>query len=172
MRSRRGEIPRFTTNPRSEEYKMIGSKIRIWSAIAVTLVFTVSAAAMTGTEAIKERQKAMEGVKEGIMTLGSIAKKEQPFDAEVVKASAAKIADNLAHAGELFPEGSEAGEAQTWAKAEIWADKEKFDTMLQSAHQAAVDMQSVTEAEAFPPALGKLGYSCKSCHDLYRLPKD
>ena len=43
---------------------------------------------------------------------------------------------------------------------------------MKSAHQAAVDMQSVSEANAFPPALGKLGMGCKSCHDLYRLPKN
>jgi cytochrome c556 len=29
----------------------------------------------------------------------------------------------------------------------------------------------VTDAKDFPPALGKLGNGCKSCHDMYRLPK-
>jgi len=144
----------------------------MWSAIAVALVVTISAAAMTATEAIKDRQKAMEGVREGMMTLGAIAKKEQPFDAGVVQASGAKIADHLAKAAELFPEGSGEGEVQTWAKPEIWTDRENFDELLESTQQAAVDMQSVTEAEAFPPALGKLGTGCKSCHDLYRLPKN
>lgn len=144
----------------------------MWSAIAVALVVTISAAAMTATEAIKDRQKAMEAVREGMMTLGAIAKKEQPFDAGVVQASGAKIADHLAKAAELFPEGSGEGEVQTWAKPEIWTDRENFDELLESTQQAAVDMQSVTEAEAFPPALGKLGTGCKSCHDLYRLPKN
>ena len=150
---------------------MNGWKLRIWGAIAVTAVVTISAAATTGTEAIKQRQKEMEGVKNGMMTLGAIAKKEKPFDAEVVQASAAKISDHLAKATELFPEGSDTGEIQTWAKPEIWTDREQFDTIMKSAHQAAVDMQSVSEANAFPPALGKLGMGCKSCHDLYRLPK-
>jgi cytochrome c556 len=143
----------------------------IWCAIAPALVVTISAAAMTATDAIKQRQMAMEGVRDGIMTLGAIAKSEQPFDAEVVQASAAKIADHLAKAAELFPEGSDAGEVQTWAKPEIWTDREHFDETLESTRQAAVDLQSVTEAEAFPPALGKLGNGCKSCHDVYRLPK-
>jgi cytochrome c556 len=138
----------------------------------VALVVTISAAAMTATEAIKDRQKAMEAVREGMMTLGAIAKKEQPFDAGVVQASGAKIADHLAKAAELFPEGSGEGEVQTWAKPEIWTDRENFDELLESTQQAAVDMQSVTEAEAFPSALGKLGTGCKSCHDLYRLPKN
>jgi cytochrome c556 len=151
---------------------MSGLKLRIWGGIAVVLVVAISAAAMSGDEAIKERQKAMEGVKGGIMTLAAIAKKEQPFDAEVVHASAGKIADNLEHAAGLFPEGSDKGEAQTWAKPEIWTDRAHFDELMERAHQAAVDMQSVTEAEAFPPALGKIGNGCKSCHDLYRLPKN
>jgi cytochrome c556 len=99
------------------------SKLHTIFAIAVAVVVTFSAAATTGTEAIKQRQQAMEGVRDGIMTLGAIAKKEQPFDAEVVHASAAKIANNLEHAAELFPEGSAEGEVQTWAKPEIWTDR-------------------------------------------------
>ena len=84
-------------------------KLRISGAIAVAVVVTISAAAMTATEAIKQRQKAMEGVRDGMMSLGAIAKKEQPFDAAVVQASAAKIADHRAQAAELFPEGTDAG---------------------------------------------------------------
>ncbi len=151
---------------------MIGSKLRIWGAIAVALAVTITAAALTATDAIKERQKAMEGVRDAMKNLGAIAKKEQPFDAEVVQTSAGKIAENLAHAAELFPEGSDTGDVQTRAKAEIWTDRAHFDELLESAHLAAVDMKSVTEAEAFGPALGKLGSGCKSCHDLYRLPEN
>jgi cytochrome c556 len=150
---------------------MSGKKLRIWGTIGVALAVAVSAAAITATDAIKQRQKAMEGVRDGLMTLGAIAKKEQPFDAGVVKASAAKIADHLAEAAELFPAGSDKGEVQTWSKPEIWTDRENFDEIFKTTVQAAVDMQSVSETEAFPPALGKLGSGCKSCHDLYRIPK-
>jgi cytochrome c556 len=151
---------------------MDGKRLFIWGAIAVAFVVTISVAAMTGTEAIKQRQKTMDGIGNGMKTLGAIAKNEQPFDAEVVHASAATIADHLAQVAELFPEGSETGEVQTWAKPEIWTDRAHFDEIRDSTRQAAVDLQSVTEAEAFPPALGKLGNGCKSCHDMYRLPKN
>jgi cytochrome c556 len=127
---------------------------------------------MTSTEAITKRQKEMEGVRDGMMTLAAIAKKEQPFDADVIQASAAKIADHLTQSGQLFPAGSDKGEVQTWAKSEIWSNRERFDGLMQSTHQAATALQSVTEAAAFGPALGKLGSGCKSCHDLYRLPKN
>ena len=150
---------------------MTRKSLRIWGTIAVALAVTVSAAAITATDAIKQRQKEMEGVRDGLTTLGAIAKKEQPFDANVVKDSSAKIADHLAKAAELFPAGSDKGEVETWAKQEIWTDREQFDETFESTRQAAVEMQSVTEAKAFPPALGKLGTGCKSCHDLYRIPK-
>jgi cytochrome c556 len=151
---------------------MSGLKRHVIGAIVVAAVVTVSVAATTGTEAIKQRQKEMEGVYGAMKTFAAIAKKEQPFDAEVVQASAAKMAGHLAQAAELFPEGSDQGDVQTWAKAEIWADGNNFDKLMESSHQAATDMQAVAEAEAFMPALGKLGNSCKSCHDLYRLPKN
>ena len=145
---------------------------RIWAAIAVSVAVAVSAMALTGTEAIKQRHEAMESIGDAMGTLGAIAKKEQPFDSEVIQASAASIAEHLTQAAELFPEGSDKGDVQTWARPEIWTDREQFDKSLEGAHQAAVELQSVTEAEAFLPALGKLGNSCKGCHDLYRLPKN
>jgi cytochrome c556 len=151
---------------------MIGPKQRIWCAIALALAVAISVAAMTATEAITQRKKAMEGVYGGMKALAAIAKKEQPFDADVVKASASKMADHLKQAAELFPEGSDQGDVQTWAKPEIWTDREQFDQIFESTLQAAVDMQAVTEVEAFMPALGKLGNGCKGCHELYRLPKD
>ena len=151
---------------------MSETRRRIWSAIAVAAVVAISAAAMTATEAIKQRQEEMEGVLNGMKTLGAIAKKEQPFDAEVVRATATEIAAHLVQAAELFPEGSDQGDVQTWAKPEIWTDLENFDEIMTSTHQAAVELQSVTQTDAFPPALGKLGNGCKSCHDLYRLPKN
>jgi cytochrome c556 len=145
---------------------------RVLGAIAVAIVVTISATAMTSTEAITQRQKEMEGIRAGMMALAAIAKKEQPFDADIVRANATKIADHLARAEKLFPDGSNQGEIRTWAKPEIWSDRDNFDGLMKSAHGAAVALQSVTDAEAFGPALGKLGYGCKSCHDTYRLPKD
>lgn len=150
---------------------MRATKLRMLSTIAIAVGVAVSVAAMTATEAIQQRQKAMEGVRDGMMAIGAIVKKEQPFDAEVVNANATKIADHMEQAAGLFPDGSDTGDVQTWAKPEIWTDRAHFDELFESSHQAAVDLQSVTEAEALPAALGALGNGCKSCHDMYRLPK-
>lgn len=148
------------------------TKTRVLGAAAVVLLVTVSAAAMTATQAIKARKHEMGQVREGILALSAIAKKEQPFDAAVVRTNAEKIALHLDNAATLFPEGSDSGDVETAAKPEIWTDRDNFDKILAASHQAAVDLQSVTEAAAFPPALGKLGNTCKSCHDLYKAAQE
>ena len=124
-----------------------------------------------GTAAIRERQKTMEEVGDSMKGLAAIAKKQAPFDAAVVKKNAETIASHFEKAAGLFPAGSDKGEVETWAKAEIWSDQEGFKKALETAHKAAVDMQTVAEEPAFGPALGALGSGCKNCHDTYRRPK-
>jgi cytochrome c556 len=116
----------------------------------------------------QDRHMAMEEVNDAMKALGAIAKKEAPFDAAVVKKSAATIADNLKQASTLFPPGSGGGESL--AKPEIWTDRGGFDKTMKDAEAAAVALQSVADEAAFRPALGALGGNCKACHDKYRLP--
>ena len=139
--------------------------------VAVAAVMSVAGATATGTTAIKERQEAMEDIGQAITALAAIAKKEAPFDAGVVEKNAGIIAEALTKSADLFPEGSDKGDPETWAKAEIWTDRENFNKDLQTAHAAAVEMQSVTDEAAFGAALGALGNGCKTCHDKYRRPK-
>jgi cytochrome c556 len=149
------------------------TKLRMLTALAaVAVVASIAVAATTGTTAIKERQEAMEEVGKAMKALGAIAKKEAPFDAEVVAANAETIANRLKKAADLFPQGSDKGDVETWAKAEIWSDRENFEKGLKTAAAAAVTMQSVTEEAAFGPALGALGNGCKTCHDKYRRPEE
>lgn len=151
---------------------MNGTKIRMLTVLAVVgTVASITLAAATGTQAIQERQEAMEDIGKAMKALATIAKKQAPFDADVVKASAETIANHLNTAADLFPEGSDSGDVETWAKAEIWSDHESFSQAFESAEAAAVAMQSVTDEAAFGPALGALGNGCKTCHDAYRRPK-
>ena len=148
------------------------TKLRMLTALAVVAaVASITFAAVTGTTAIKERQQAMEDIGKAMQAFGAIAKKQAPFDADVVKASAETIANRLNEAADLFPDGSDTGDVETWAKPEIWSDRENFDKDLATAAAAAVAMQSVTDEAAFGPALGALGNGCKTCHDAYRRPK-
>ena len=151
---------------------MRDAKLGMLTALAVVAAMaSMTLAASTATTAIKDRQQAMEDIGQAMKALGTIAKKQAPFDAEVVKASAETIADRLEKAADLFPEGSDTGDVETWAKPEIWSDAEDFQKHLDTAAAAAVAMQSVTEEAAFGPALGALGTGCKTCHEVYRRPK-
>jgi len=149
--------------------KSVATFLAIALVMGGAVTFAVSEG--DGNAAIRARQAAMEDVGDAIKVLAGIAKKQQPFDAAVVKKNAEVIAENLHKAAELFPPGSDKGEDETWAKAEIWSDPEGFKTALEAAHKAAVDMQGVTDEAAFGPALAALGNGCKNCHDTFRRPK-
>jgi cytochrome c556 len=141
------------------------------AALVATMTFAGVGMAVSSTDTIKDRQDAMETVGGAMQKLGAIAKGEAPFDAAVVKENAATMEEHLRKASTLFPEGSDTGDVETWAKAEIWTDHADFVMKLKTAEAAAEAMKSVTEESAFRPALGKLGNSCKECHQTYRRPK-
>ena len=139
------------------------------ASLVVALSVGGAAVAVIAADAFHDRHMAMEAVNDAMKPLGAIAKKQAPFDAAVVKASATTIADNLKKAQALFPAGSGGGESR--AKAEIWTDAAGFEKGMKDAHSAAVALQSVSDEAAFAPALGALGSTCTSCHDKYRLPR-
>ena len=144
---------------------------------AVSGLFTgFAAAALLATVAmagpIDERQQAMKNIGQAMGALAAIAKKEAPFSADVVKASGTTIAENLTNASHLFPEGSAQGDAETWARADIWASPDDFKAKLDNGVEAATAMAAVTSEADFGAALGNLGGACKACHDSYRRPKD
>lgn len=144
-------------------------------AVCATVCSTIAAgllAAAAFAGPIEDRQKTMEGIGDSMKVFAAIAKKQQPFDAAVVKAEAEKVAAGFEKAKDLFPEGSDKGEKETYAKAEIWTDRAKFDAGMEKAHEAAVAMAAVTEEAQFMPALQQLGGACKSCHDSFRRPKE
>lgn len=143
-------------------------------AIALVMVLMVGTASMAGsnTDAIKDRQQAMKDVGGAMQNLGTIAKKEAPFDAGVVKNNAETIAEALKRAAALFPEGSDRGDIETWSMPEIWSDRADFDRKFETAEAEAVALQSVGVESGFLPALGKLGNACKACHQTYRRPKE
>ena len=144
------------------------SKLAV-ASLAVAGIVLGASLAVLAADAFHDRHMAMEALGDAMKPLGAIAKKQAPFDAAVVKASATTVADNLKKAATLFPAGSGGGESK--AKPEIWTDAAGFEKGMKDAHAAAVALQSVKDEAAFGPALGAVGASCKSCHDKYRLPK-
>ena len=143
------------------------SKPLVASLVVAGLVLGTSLAVVYA-DAYEDRHMLMEGINDAMKPLGAMARKQAPFDAAVVQASATTIAENLKKAHDLFPAGSGGGESR--AKPEVWTDREGFDKQMKDAQAAAVALQSVKEEAAFLPSLRMLGGNCKSCHDMYRLP--
>jgi cytochrome c556 len=141
-------------------------------ALLVTTLALAGLAVAAESDPISDRQDEMEGSNKAMKTLSGIARKQAPFDAAVVQQNATAIASHLDTAKGLFPEGSDKGGMDTWAKPEIWTHRADFDTKLEAAHAAAVDLAKVADEAAYLPALGKLGNACKACHESYRRPKE
>jgi cytochrome c556 len=121
-------------------------------------------------EAFKARHEAMEQVGDAMKTLGAIAKGQAPFSAAAVQQSATTIDEKLETASHNFTPGSDKVE-KTRAKADVWTSREDFDRLMSEARTAAQALAKVSDESAFRPALGTLGTSCKSCHDMYRAPE-
>lgn len=151
-------------------------KTRVWThmllvALALAAVASLTVQSEDGTQEIKARQESMEQVYDSMKTLVAIAKKEAPFDAEVVAKSSATMVAALTEAEKHFPEGSASGDVETWAMETVWTQPDGFRKHFDDAKAAAAAMEKVTDAAAFPAAMGQIGASCKGCHETYRRPK-
>ena len=145
--------------------------LALFSLALGALASLASAQSPAATDAFKARHAAMEQVGDAMKVLGAIAKKQAPFDAAIVKKNATTIDEKLAEASKNFTPGSDKV-AKTRAKAEIWTSREDFDRLLGEARTAAAALGKVSDEAAYRPALGALGQSCKSCHDMYRAPEN
>ena len=141
------------------------------SAALVAAAALAAAQSPAATDAFKARHAAMEQVGDAMKSLGAIAKKQAPFDAAVVQKSATTIDEKLGEASKSFTPGSDKVE-KTRAKAEIWTNRADFDRLMGEARTAAGALAKVSDEAAYRPALGALGQSCKSCHDMYRAPEN
>ena len=114
-----------------------------------------------------ERHELMETVKEAAQVLGPMAQGKKEYDAVAAMAALEVWQDVGSKFGDLFPEGSEGGEA---APA-IWEDREGFNAALkewQDATAAAIaaNPQTLEDARA---SIGPVFNTCENCHDTYRI---
>ncbi|MGI9462706.1 MAG: c-type cytochrome [Aestuariivirgaceae bacterium] len=124
-------------------------------------------------DAVTDRQATMKQVGDSMKALAAIAKGEAAFDAAVVKSNGEKLAKLFETAKGLFPPGSETGEKETWAKPEIWQDKDTFLKIMDDGIAASTTLAAVAAEDGLRPALGNLGNNgCKACHEKFRRPKE
>lgn len=142
---------------------------KFWMALggAALLAGSALAASPAIETAIKTRQANFKEMGKNFKAL-----RDANGDAATIKAATAVISAKAAEQAKLFPKGSgpEAG-LKTAAKAEIWTDWATFTKLQQDNIAAAAELNQVAmkgDMAALPAAAGKLGGTCKACHDKFK----
>lgn len=115
---------------------------------------------------VMERMKTMEAIRDGMKTLGDMAKGKVMFDADKATAAAATIAEH----GELVPGKFEAEEMDPASEAlpAIWDNFDDFVQKSEDMVQAAKSVGTIGDETALGAALGQIGGTCQACHRDYR----
>lgn len=136
------------------------------------LMFTTAAHA-EGMATVEARQAYFKALGASMKIFAETAKS---FDAEKAKLEAEQIEKTLAtDTAPLFAAGTSDADfpGKSRAKANIWENMDDFGAKGKAMHEAAQALIVVAKAgdEAnFGAAVGKLGGTCKACHDDYRVP--
>ena len=105
--------------------------------------------------------------------LAGMAKGELPYDAAAAKAHAADlVALTKYDPSDLYAPGTSADDVKgTRAKAAIWTDTEAYKAKGTAFFEAIAALEPAAGAgqKELAAAVGKVGGTCKSCHDDFRL---
>jgi len=117
-------------------------------------------------QAYKEREKAMESLKDEMSAIKKALKADKPVTALEPAKKIEKITQNLPA---LFPEGSKVGHSE--AKPEIWTNWAAFEKVAKNAAVKAADLVKAAESgdkTKLETAANEMGAACKACHKDYR----
>jgi cytochrome c556 len=135
-----------------------------------TFLFSITMFAFAEDDPGHERHELMEGVRDAAEPVIGMLKGEREFDTDTLMLSLQTFSAAGGKLGDLFPEGSQGGEA---APA-IWEDREGFDAALlqwSDATAAAIAAQPAT-MDAARPMIRQVMGACKNCHDSYRIEEE
>lgn len=148
-------------------------RFSVVASLALLAATTAIAAPLTKQAALRimhERHEGMEAVGKANKTLRREITAGSPNMA-AIRGASATMATLAGRSARWFPNGTGPDVGKTGAKPEIWqkpadfaAKTRDFQAASRALHQAAVrgDMTAVKAS------YGKLGGTCKACHDAYR----
>lgn len=147
---------------------------KIVLTIATTLALGIAASAFAKNspeeDAIEYRQGAFSMIKHHFGPMAAMVKGEMEFDAEAFTKNAEAVATLSQFPIHGFIDGSYEGD--TDAKPEIAENMDDFKEKMETFTVEAVNLAKVAtdggDMSALKPAFGKVGSSCKACHDDYR----
>ena len=134
--------------------------------VAFVLISFVSFIAVANEDQVEYRQEVMSAIGGTMGAIGKILKQEvdQPNDLAPLAAALSELAVS---AQNVFPEGSEGGEALP----EIWEETEDFEQRLTAFRDAASAFREIARSgdmAQIAPAAGEVGQTCRACHRRFR----
>ena len=121
--------------------------------------------------ATQYRQAVFQLVRSNMGPLGGMAKGALPFDESVMETNAVRLEQLADMMGDYLSVDTRKFDVETGAKDEIWENFSDVEKKVMALKTAAQGLQAAVEAgdeSAYRGAIGKIGASCKSCHDDYK----
>lgn len=144
--------------------------------LLTALLMTTSTAALAASA--DERAQTAAETRQGLLKVVAryfgpiylMAREQLPYDGEVVKANAEKIATLLPMIPDMFAADTSDFDLETEALDNIWDDLDDFNAKAQASAEKAAALAAATAngQGAAMQAFGEMGGSCKACHDNYR----
>jgi cytochrome c556 len=160
-------------------------KIRVATAIGLLVGGAVFASAFAqnaappappsaSKQAVENRKAAFTLVGNYFRYFGAVGKGNAPYDEAEAAKRAARIAVLAGVVEESFPEGSNPGEPESKAKADVWSNRAEFDKKLkafQADAQALIEVNGKEKGatDAWKASVAALAQDCKGCHETYKV---
>lgn len=135
----------------------------------ITLVFGSAAWGHSGVKNafVKARMNAMSEIGRHTKTIGKMAKGQEAFDADTVRAAAGAITDYAAQTPELFKANET--DPKSEALPAIWENYDDFVAKAEALEQVSRTLAaSELTVDELAKAMAALGGACKACHARYR----
>ncbi len=156
------------------------ARYTVVAAIAAIIAMTAALAdEHQFADEIQARQSLMQVYRFNLGLLGSMAKGDREYDADLAAAAASNLlaVANMKNAA-MWPAGSsEDGEGLagvTFAKAENWSNYPLVAEKHQALRAALETMaaEAGNSLDAVRANIGAVGKGCKGCHEDFRTPRD
>jgi cytochrome c556 len=151
------------------------NRVKVLIAAGLVAAAGVAAAELTPEQAeraVETRQSVLHLMAWNISPLGAMARGRMDFDAERVATNADRLLALSRMLSDAFAADTRGTGVETEALDVIWEQADDFAAKVQANMDAAgalVEVAGTGDEDAIKEAIGRLGSSCGSCHDDFRI---
>lgn len=121
--------------------------------------------------AVTFRKSLLQLVRSNMGPLGAMAKSDIPMDADTIALNTQRIEFLAGMMHDYFALDTTGFDVNTKAKNLIWKEQKDFASKVDDMVVAAANLQEIVannEESEFRSGIGKLGSTCKACHDKFK----